>query len=91
METELAQENERSYLLLEQQCVQGLSAWQNHHGEAHSHGHDEAHSDHLCHQVGGEVYQHVAGRGISEADVAKKPHLSEGQSNVASCLSVSLC
>lgn len=61
-------------LLLKQQCVQGLPARQNHHGEAHSHRHHEAHSDHLCHRVGGEVDQHIACGGISEADVTKKPH-----------------
>ena len=68
-----------SYLLLTQQRAQGLPAWQDHHGEAHSHRHHEAHTEHLRHQVGGKVHEHVAGRGLGEADVAEKPHLLENK------------
>ena len=63
------------YLLLEKQRVQGLSAGQDHHGEAHGHGHHEAHADHLRHQVGREVREHVALGGLGEAHVAKEAHL----------------
>lgn len=65
----------RSYLLLEKHSVDGLAAGQDHHGEANRHRHHEAHADHLRHQAGGEVHQHVARDFFSEADVAKETHL----------------
>ena len=74
------EEPQEPYLLLKKQRVQGLSTWQDHHGEAHGHRHHEAHSHHLSHQVGGKVHQHVARSGLSEAHVAEEAYLWKGDS-----------
>lgn len=65
----------QSHLLLKKHGVDGLAAGQDHHGESDGNRHHEAHTDHLRHQVGGEVHQHVAGNVICETDVAKESHL----------------
>ena len=67
------------YLLLKEHGVNGLATGQDHHGKAHGHGHHEAHADHLRHQVGREVHQHVARYVLREADVAEEPHLGTGE------------
>lgn len=65
----------QSYLLLKQHGVDGLPAGQDHHGEAHSHGHHEAHSDHLRHKIRGKIHQHIPSYGVCKTYIAKEPHL----------------
>lgn len=65
----------RAHLLLKKHGVDGLAAGQDHHGEPDGDGHHEAHADHLCHQVGREVHQHVACDVLRETDVAEETHL----------------
>lgn len=65
----------QSHLLFEKHGVDGLAAGQDHHGKADRHRHHEAHADHLRHQAGREVHQHVARNFFGEADVAKETHL----------------
>lgn len=66
-----------SYLLLEQHGVDGLSAGQDHHGEAHSHRHHKAHTDHLRYQVRWKVHQYVPSNVICEAHITEEPYLEE--------------
>lgn len=78
----------QSHLLFEKHGVDGLAAGQDHHGEAHRHRHHEAHADHLRHQVGREVHQHVARDLFSEADVAKETHLVQEEEEAAGAFSL---
>lgn len=65
----------QAYLLFKKHGVDGLPAGQDHHGKANGDRHHEAHADHLGHQVGRKVHQHVACDVFCEADVAKETHL----------------
>lgn len=49
-------------------------------GKPYGHGHHEAHTDHLSHQVGGGNEEHVAPRGLGEAHVAEEAHLQGADS-----------
>lgn len=65
----------QTHLLLKEHGVDGLAAGQDHHGESDGHRHHKAHADHLCHQVGWEVHQHIASDVVCETDVTKEAHL----------------
>lgn len=76
---QLLQSFSAAHLLLKQHRVDGLATRQDHHGESNGHRHHEAHTDHLCYYVGGEVHQHITSDVLCEADVAEEPHLVHKQ------------
>lgn len=74
-----------AHLLLKKHGVDGLAAGQDHHGESDSNRHHEAHPNHLCHQVGREVHQHIAGDVLCETNVTEEAHLVQREVEETKC------